>query len=144
MTDPVGHQTVSLAIQNGIQTDTLRRKKMTMKTIETNNPTDLPLAVFKSIFSGEKIIFGGTPVEVKQVSLSSGAGSIKKVKIGNFLYLEQNPYKDSKYGRLARAGHKIMWIIYEPTEDVPFHRYKPGSYIMKVENGKAERLPASY
>lgn len=113
-----------------------------MKTI--TNPTNLPLAVYNLFFYEQDFFFGGKKIDTKKINLSSGKGTIKKVKIGNFLYLEQNPHKNSENGRLTRVGNKIMWVIYEPTNTVPHHRYRPGSYLMKVQNGKSERLPASY
>ena len=107
--------------------------------ISINKSNQLPLAIYNLIFNGVKVIYKGNQIKKYTVSMRSG-GTISKVKVGEFLYLEQNPYKDSKYGRLARQGHKIIWIIYEPVNKSKQHPFRPGAYIAKVVDEEIERL----
>ena len=57
-------------------------------------------------------------------------GRIKRVTVGDYTYLEQNPNSGSKYAQLVKQGHKIIWIIHHPT----------GRYVGKVMDGKVEQL----
>ena len=38
-------------------------------------------------------------------------GHIKAVDLGGFRFIGQNPNKNSKWAKLAREGHKILWVI---------------------------------
>jgi len=100
------------------------------------DPKELPRSIFNVFFHGSTTMFNNEPLKVKTVTLSSGQGTIKKVKVGDFLYLEQNPYKDSFHGRLAAAGIGVMWVIYD-SDKGPF---KKGQYLLKVTSDKVERL----
>jgi hypothetical protein len=48
---------------------------------------------------------------------------IRFFTVDDYTFLNQNPEKNSVWGRLARDGHKIMWII----ED--------GDYVGQVRDG---------
>ena len=39
-------------------------------------------------------------------------GHVHAIEYGNMLFLTQNPLKDTAYGHMASAGHKIIWGIY--------------------------------
>lgn len=108
-----------------------------METYIVDNPSDLPLAIFNLLFNRAKVVYCGEQVKRQVVTMRAG-GTIKKAKVGDFVYLEQNPYKNSQSGGLAKAGHKIMWIIYEP-QSKP-HLFNPGTYVAKVMDGQARRL----
>lgn len=107
--------------------------------INIANPIYLPLGIYDLIFGGAEISYRGEPVERKLVTVKKG-GTVKKAIVGDFLYLEQNPLKDSEHGRLAKDGHKIMWIIYKPRNKEINHPFKPGTYIAKVMDGVTHRL----
>jgi len=65
--------------------------------------------------------------------LFSNDESVKRFKKSNLRFIEQephrfveqNPDKPSSYAKLARTGHKIMWVI----------NYKTNKYIAKVVDG---------
>ncbi len=65
------------------------------------------LKVYKAIFEGAKAVeIDGIEYPIKQFS-----GGIKYVDLFGYRYIEQNRNKPSEWGKKARDGHKIMWII---------------------------------
>ena len=111
--------------------DTLQRE------INISNPQDLPYAIHRMFFYGDSVTFNGTKVLLQSIAVRGG--TIKKAKVGDFLYLEQNPHKSSFYGQLAQQGSKILWIIFEPTKNLNY-KWKPGKYIARMIDGQFERL----
>jgi len=104
-----------------------------MKALKTNvsKSSDLPKAVYKLMFNSTSFNYKGKKVKPKIVTLRSPKGKvIKKVQIGDYVYLQQNPYKNSSYGQRARNGENIMWIIHQPT----------GRYIGRVIDGQPKKL----
>lgn len=82
----------------------------------TNNPKDLPLATFRLLFHGEELIYKGKKVPLRKINLRAG-GTLRKVEVGDFAYIEQNPSKRSKWAAMARRGHNILWIINTRTNE---------------------------
>lgn len=81
--------------------------------------------VHEAIFDGQKEInIGGETYPIKKKN-----SGIRFVETPNFLYIEQNPHKQSSWGGRARRGEKIMWVI-----------QKPQKYIARVIDGKLTRL----
>lgn len=91
--------------------------------------TKLPYAVWCLFFIGVKLFWQNEEVKVDRVHLKSG-GTIKRTTIGQYTYSEQNPHSYSQYGKMAREGHKILWIIHYPTD----------RYVGRVMDGKVEKL----
>jgi hypothetical protein len=92
-------------------------------------PSELPLAIWKLFFAGEKVFYKNQELRTKYVNLKSG-GTIKKIQVGEYLYLEQNPNSGSRYAAMSKQGHNILWIIHQPTN----------KYIGKVVDEKVEKL----
>ncbi len=44
------------------------------------------------------------------IEKTSRAG-LRNVKIDEYVFMEQNPEKDSRYAKMAREGHEIIWIF---------------------------------
>ncbi|KKM86396.1 hypothetical protein LCGC14_1279420 [marine sediment metagenome] len=65
------------------------------------------LEIFKAIFEGQKHVLIDN-VEYLIKKFSSG---VKYVDLFGYRYIEQNRNKKSEWGKKAREGHKIMWII---------------------------------
>lgn len=65
------------------------------------------LKIYKAIFSGKK------KVEIDEIeySIEKFSSGIKYVDLFGYRYIEQNRNKKSEWGKKAREGHKIMWII---------------------------------
>jgi len=61
-----------------------------------------------------KVIFqGGKNVEIDEIEypIKKFSSGIKYVDLFGYRFIEQNRNKKSEWGKKAREGHKIMWII---------------------------------
>ncbi|MFW9825132.1 MAG: hypothetical protein ACFFE4_19480 [Candidatus Thorarchaeota archaeon] len=68
---------------------------------------DKGLKIYNAIFEGKKAVeLDGIEYPIKK--FSSG---IKYVDLFGYRYIEQNRHKKSEWGKKAREGHQIMWII---------------------------------
>jgi len=47
----------------------------------------------------------------RRYTVTKTAGGLRQVKTPGWLFIEQNPHKPSKWGKMAKEGHKIMWVI---------------------------------
>ena len=65
------------------------------------------LKIYKAIFEDRK------KVEIDEIeySILKFSSGIKYVDLFGFRFIEQNRKKKSEWGKKAREGHKIMWII---------------------------------
>ncbi len=65
------------------------------------------LKIFKAIFERKK------SVEIDEIEylIKKFSSGVKYVDLFGYRYIEQNRNKKSEWGKKAREGHKIMWII---------------------------------
>jgi len=65
------------------------------------------LKIYKAIFGGNK------KVEIDEIdySIEKFSSGIKYVDLFGYRFIEQNRNKKSEWGKKAREGHNIMWII---------------------------------
>ena len=65
------------------------------------------LKIYKAIFEGKK------NVEIDEIEypIKKFSSGIKYVDLFGYRFIEQNWKKKSEWGKKAREGHKIMWII---------------------------------
>ncbi|MFX0181170.1 MAG: hypothetical protein ACFE78_13370 [Candidatus Hodarchaeota archaeon] len=65
------------------------------------------LKIYKAIFEGKK------NVEIDEIEypIKKFSSGIKYIDLFGYRYIEQNWRKKSEWGKKAREGHKIMWII---------------------------------
>lgn len=65
------------------------------------------LKIYNAIFQGEK------NVEIDEIEypIKKFSSGIKYVDLFGYRFIEQNYRKKSEWGKKAREGHKIMWII---------------------------------
>ena len=65
------------------------------------------LKIYNAIFQGKK------KVEIDEIeyTIKKFSGGIKYVDLFGYRFIEQNYRKKSEWGKKAREGHKIMWII---------------------------------
>ena len=65
------------------------------------------LKIYNAIFQGEK------SVELDEIDypIKKFSSGIKYVDLFGYRFIEQNKNKKSEWGKKAREGHKIMWII---------------------------------
>lgn len=65
------------------------------------------LKIYTAIFQGEKSV----ELDEVQYSIKKFSSGIKYVDLFRYRFIEQNKNKKSEWGKKAREGHKIMWII---------------------------------
>ena len=65
------------------------------------------MKIFEALFERKKTVeIDGIEYPIKR--FSSG---VRYVDLFGYRYIEQNRNKKSEWGKKAREGHKIMWII---------------------------------
>ncbi|MHA2391650.1 MAG: hypothetical protein ACXAEX_06750 [Promethearchaeota archaeon] len=82
------------------------------------------LKIYQAIFEGKKSV-ELDDIEYPIKKFSSG---IKYVDLFGHRFIEQNRNKKSEWGKKAREGHKIMWII------------KGRRYMAQILDGKYKDL----
>ena len=82
------------------------------------------LKVYNAIFQREK------SVELDEIDypIKKFSSGIKYVDLFGYRFIEQNKNKKSEWGKKAREGHKIMWII------------KGRRYLSQILDGKYSDL----
>lgn len=75
---------------------------MRMEKLEENG-----LKIYQAIFEKKK------SVEIDEIEypINKFSSGIKYVDLFGYRFIEQNRNKKSEWGKKAREGHKIMWII---------------------------------
>ena len=69
---------------------------------------DVALRVFHAVFENQESVI----IEDKRYSVrKTPRMGLRIVEAGKFVFLEQNPEKDSRFGVMARQGKKILWVI---------------------------------
>ena len=65
------------------------------------------MKIFSAIFERKR------SVEIDEIEypIKKFSSGIKYVDLIGYRYIEQNRNKKSEWGKKAREGHKIMWII---------------------------------
>ena len=65
------------------------------------------LKIYNAMFQG------GKNVEIDEIEypIKKFSSGIKYVDLFGYRFIEQNRNKKSEWGKKAREGHKIMWII---------------------------------
>ncbi|MHA1319960.1 MAG: hypothetical protein ACTSQ1_09120 [Promethearchaeota archaeon] len=82
------------------------------------------LKIYTAIFQGEKSV----ELDEVQYSIKKFSTGIKYVDLFGYRFIEQNKNKKSEWGKKAREGHKIMWII------------KGRRYLSKILDGEYSDL----
>ena len=77
----------------------------------SNNEFDLAqaaLIITQAIFNKQKT------VEIKGEIfpiITLGRTGLHSVTAGGYQFIEQNPRKNSKWAKMAREGHQILWVF---------------------------------
>lgn len=79
---------------------------------------------YKAIFANRDALIGGKKFPLRKIK------GLKQYKVGNLLFIEQNPKKATKWAAMARKGAKIMWVIDQKTN----------KYLYQIINGRLLRL----
>ena len=65
------------------------------------------LKIYSAIFGYKKVV----EIEEIEYPIKKFSSGIKYVDLFGYRFIEQNRNKKSEWGKKAREGHKIMWII---------------------------------
>lgn len=65
------------------------------------------LKIFEAIFENKKSV----EIDDIEYPIKKFSGGIKYIDLFGYRFIEQNRHKKSEWGKKAREGHKIMWII---------------------------------
>lgn len=65
------------------------------------------LEIFNAIFNKKKSVI----IDNVEYPINKFSSGIKYVDLSGHRYIEQNRRKKSEWGKKAREGHDIMWII---------------------------------
>jgi len=90
-----------------------------METLKENG-----LKIYNAIFEGKKSI----DIDNVEYTIKKFSSGIKYLDLFGYRYIEQNRGKKSEWGKKAREGHKIMWII------------KGRRYVARIMDGKYSDL----
>jgi hypothetical protein len=74
-----------------------------MENLET-----VALTIYEAIFGNQEIV--EIADEQYQVQRTSRA-KLRFIRIKEYMFLEQNPAKGSRWGKMAREGHNILWVL---------------------------------
>jgi hypothetical protein len=84
------------------------------------------LNIYEALFNNEHTVdISGTTYAVERTSQTQ----LRCVKGEDFFYIEQNPEKSSRWAKMAREGHQILWVIDGPdyiaqVRDGTFHDFR--------------------
>jgi len=82
------------------------------------------LKIFNAIFEGKKNV----KIDDIEYTIKKFSSGIKYLDLFGYRFIEQNRRKKSEWGKKAREGHKIMWII------------KGRRYIVRIMDGEYSDL----
>jgi len=82
------------------------------------------LKIYSAIFEKKTIV----EIEEIEYPIKKFSSGIKYVDLFGYRFIEQNRNKKSEWGKKAREGHKIMWII------------KGRKYIARIMDGEYSDL----
>lgn len=82
------------------------------------------LKIFNAIFERKKLV----EIDDIEYPIKKFSNSVRYVDLFGYRYIEQNRNKKSEWGKKAREGHQIMWII------------KGRRYIAQIFNGQYKDL----
>jgi len=102
-----------------------------MLSRQVYDPAQLPAAVWQHFFHNCELYYQNERYQATKVKMSFKiGGEVKKLTIGHYTYLEQCSHSTSVWGRLANAGHRILWITHIPS----------GKLVGRVVDGKVAQI----
>ena len=84
------------------------------KAVSINKASSLPEAAYKTMFLNERMVFNGV---LLQTGIIKGRNKklLRAIKVGDYLYIEQEKFEDTHWAEMARKGHNVMWIVHHPS-----------------------------
>ena len=71
------------------------------------NLSELSLKIYGAMFENKKKV----ELEDREYSFQKFSSGVKYLDYFGYRFIEQNRQKKSEWGKKAREGHKIMWVI---------------------------------
>jgi hypothetical protein len=97
------------------------RAMMSDEVERIDNLEEVAITAFDAIFGGSDTVeIDDNVYPIRQTSKSK----VRLVERGGYTYIEQNPHKNSKWAKLAKEGHQIMWVM------------QGRRYLAQVKDGK--------
>jgi len=75
---------------------------MIMESIKENG-----MKIYNALFERKKVV----EIDEIEYPIKRFSSGVRYVDLFGYRYIEQNRNKKSEWGKKAREGHKIMWII---------------------------------
>ncbi len=88
------------------------------------NLKELSLKIYGAMFENKKKV----ELEEHEYSFQKFSSGVKYLDYFGYRFIEQNRHKKSEWGKKAREGHKIMWVI------------KGRRYLSQIFDGKYKEL----
>jgi len=85
--------------------------------------------LYNQLFKERSIVFQGKDIGIKRLKIHGTKVLLRYFPLGDFIFVEQNPFKRSKHARKARKGKKIAWLI----------NRKKNQYVARVTKDKVFR-----
>ena len=98
-------------------------------TLKLNDPLFLPSACFAVMFMNTRILYKGKLLSSSIIPNIKGK-LLRAIEVGDYLYISQELFENTHWAKLARSGHKILWVVNRPT----------GKVVGKVVNGKVTKI----
>jgi len=76
--------------------------------LSMNDLKTMALQVYRSLFNNKNSV--EIDGEIYHLSTTSKSG-LRFFHIGDYKFIEQNPQKASRWGKLAREGSQILWVM---------------------------------
>ena len=83
------------------------------------------LLINEAIFNNKPSV---TIDDIEYMVKYTSRAKLRFIRIKDYMFLEQNPAKGSRWGKMAREGHNILWVI------------KNGNYHATVRDNKFHLL----
>ncbi len=80
----------------------IRLKEFKLEDIKSNS-----LKIYEAIFNKKKTVV----IDEIEYSIQKFSSGIKYIDFFGYRFIQQNHNKKSEWGKKARQGHQIMWIL---------------------------------
>lgn len=97
--------------------------------LKVTKAADLPSAIYKHLFEHIRVLYNRRLISSSILTDNRGRAH-RGVRVGSFVYVQQDKQQNSCYGKIARQGQNIVWVIHAPSKKV----------VGKVVNGKTVRI----
>ncbi|MGQ4876514.1 MAG: hypothetical protein ACP6IY_20815 [Promethearchaeia archaeon] len=76
-------------------------------SLDKEDIKNIAMAIYDAIFNNLENV----KIENNEIPIKKFSSGIRYIDYGGYRFIEQNRNKPSQWGKKARKGHKIMWVI---------------------------------